>query len=137
MSEARGNIQVTTRLDDDIDRFLPFATDEQRAEIHEVYERIEPDPGCRRELNALAAWFSVTCWYCRAHLESVCIAYRPRNNISREFRWRLVCAACGEKLEYNDPTQRRIELVKDVKFDPETRRMIDPPEAITRILVQQ
>jgi len=123
---------MTTRLDDDINRHLPFATDEQRAEIHEIYEHIEPDPGCRLELVALAAWFSVTCWYCRAHLESPCTAYRPRNNVRREFRWRLVCAACGEILEYNDPTRRRIELVKGVKFDPETGRMIEPPEAITR-----
>ena len=123
-----------SRLDDDIDCHLPFATAEQRAEIHEIYEHIELDPGCRPELNALAAWFSVTCFYCRAHLESPCTAYRPRFPSSEyaDRRWRLLCTACGERLEHNDPTQRRIELVKGVSIDLKTGHMTDPPEVITR-----
>jgi len=130
---------MTTRLDDDIDRHFPRATNEQRAEIHEIYERIKPDPGCRLELLALAAFFDATCGYCRVHLESICTAYRPRCPASEyaDRRWRLLCIACGETVERNDPELHRSELVKGVKFDPETGRMIDPPEAITRMLVQR
>jgi len=58
-------------LDADIDKYVPRATDVQRAAIQAIYERVEPDPGCPPEIQALHTWLETTCARCREPLPSL------------------------------------------------------------------